>query len=387
MKNIQNFIAGTLIMLLVIFLFGQIYNRKKTVKEKAGRLIVKKPAPTTTSVVDKAMASAIYFVSPEGNDIHDGKSTGTAFKTMQKAIDMAMPGDAIELMPGTYYQDVVTKRSGQQDLPITIYGSKEAVVKGRGRARIFEINHSFITLDGFTVDGHFRPSDDKKSYRDKLIYVTGKTAGKGVSNLKVLNMDIINAGGECLRLRYLTKDSEIAYNLISNCGRYDFEFKGGGKNGEGIYIGTAPEQLKKDEEIIKKDISSNNWIHHNDINTDANECVDIKEGSSFNIIEYNDCTGQKDKESGGMDSRGNNNIFRYNKIYGNEGTGVRLGGDERKDGIENDVYGNGITANRSGGIKIQRIPQGDVCGNSMEGNKKGDAVGTYGEEFNPTRGC
>ena len=52
--------------------------------------------------------------------------------------------------------------------------------------------------------------------------------------------------------------------------------------------------------------------------------LDIKEGSSFNIVEYNKCTGQRDPNSGGLDSRGNDNIFRYNEIYDNLGAGVRL---------------------------------------------------------------
>jgi hypothetical protein len=54
---------------------------------------------------------------------------------------------------------------------------------------------------------------------------------------------------------------------------------------------------------------------------------------SGNIIEYNNCTGQKNPESGGFESRGNGNIFRYNEVYGNLGFGVRLGSDTTADGI------------------------------------------------------
>ena len=113
----------------------------------------------------------------------------------------------------------------------------------------------------------------------------------------------------------------------------------------------------------------------------------MKEGSSGNIVEYNNCTGQKDKESAGLDSRGSKNIFRYNEVYGNLGAGVRLGGDEDNDGINNDVYENTIKNNVSGGIKFQRAPQGKICGNKMEGNKGGDSVGSEAEEFNPTKSC
>ena len=201
-------------------------------------------------------------------------------------------------------------------------------------------------------------------------------------------MNIKNAGGECVRLRYFAQNNEIAYNSINRCGIVDFKFKGGGKNGEGIYIGTAPEQLKDGKNPTSDiDESNNNLIHHNTINTQGNECVDIKEGSSGNIVEYNNCTGQKDKESAGLDSRGSKNIFRYNEVYGNLGAGVRLGGDEDNDGINNDVYENTIKNNVSGGIKFQRAPQGKICGNKMEGNTGGDAVGSEGEDFKPTQSC
>ncbi len=94
-------------------------------------------------------------------------------------------------------------------------------------------------------------------------------------------MSVKNAGGECIRLRYQTRRNEIAYSQISNCGRYDFAFRGGGKNGEGIYIGTAPEQRgahgSSDRSV---DASNANHVHHNVIDTKGNECVDIKEGQA-----------------------------------------------------------------------------------------------------------
>ena len=291
-------------------------------------------------------------------------------------------------MPGIYFQDAVTKRSGAPDNPITFYGTKDAVVKGGGKARVFEINHDYISLSGFTIDGLYGDPNKAKGYRDKLIYALGKVPRKGVTHLTITNMDIKNAGGECIRLRYFAGQNEIAYNTISRCGAVDFLFDGGGKNGEGMYIGTAPEQLRDGKNPTKeRDQSIGNRIHHNVINTGGNECVDIKEGSSGNIVEYNSCTGQKDPESGGLDTRGSDNVFRYNEIFENVGVGVRLGGDTESDGVNNAVYGNIITNNLSGGIKVQRRPQGNICGNTMEQNINGDSVGQYRKEINPTRPC
>lgn len=53
-----------------------------------------------------------------------------------------------------------------------------------------------------------------------------------------------------------------------------------------------------------------NLITGNVMETNGNECVDIKEGSSGNIVEYNECKNQLDEESACYDSRGDGNIFR-----------------------------------------------------------------------------
>lgn len=346
------------------------------------------PVEETTGQPTVKSGGKIYYVSPGGSDGNDGFSQDAPFRTIQKAVDLAQSDESITLLPGVYLQDVVTKRSGTSGNPITISGTKEAIVKGGGKARVFEINHDYITLYGFTVDGQHGDPGKAKGYRDKLIYAQGKSTRKGVEGLKILYLNIKNAGGECIRLRYFAKNNEIAFNTINRCGVIDFSFDGGGKNGEGVYIGTAPEQLKDGKNPTQdRDESNNNRIHDNAIDTQGNECVDIKEGASGNIVENNKCTGQKDPESGGLDSRGNKNIFRNNEIYGNAGAGVRLGGDEDNDGINNDVYENVIKNNAAGGIKFQRLLQGKICGNKMEGNSGGNSVGSFGEKFKPISSC
>ncbi|MDQ0560058.1 hypothetical protein QO004_001840 [Rhizobium mesoamericanum] len=324
-------------------------------------------------VVMLGLAGAFSFIgSAESATINVApKSAGRdEGPTIQDALAIAQPGDTIVLSPGTYMQDFRSVRDGQLGKPITIEGSLASVVKGGGQPRVIEINHSYIELRNFTVDGRFERANTKKSYRDKLLYVIGNTPGKELTGLRVLGMDIRNAGGECVRLRYQARQNEIAYSRISSCGRFDFLFDDGGKNGEGIYIGTAPEQLggrgAPDGAI---DRSDRNRIHDNVIATGGNECVDIKEGSSGNIVEKNSCTGQKDPNSGGFDSRGNSNVFRYNLVYDVVGAGVRLGGDEESDGVNNDVYGNTFRNVGVGLIRAQRAPQGKICENISQNNR------------------
>ena len=96
---------------------------------------------------------------------------------------------------------------------------------------------------------------------------------------------------------------------------------------------------------------------------------------SRNLVEGNRCTGQRDKESGGFDSRGSRNTFRFNRSFGNRGSGIRFGGDARPDGIDNRAYGNLLRDNGQYGIAMRRNPQGRICGNRFKRNGRGDIRG------------
>lgn len=330
-----------------------------------------------------AAAGTNYYVSTSGSDGNSGLSSGSAFKTIQKAVDTAQAGDTINLADGSYLQNVVTKRNGSPGMPITIRGSRQAVVKGSDSGRMFEINHDYITLEGFSIDG-FRggSATTAANYSDKLIYAVGTTAGNGVTNVIVNNMSLKNALGECVRFKYFAQNNQITNNTIANCGVQDFVITpGSGKNGEGIYIGTAPEQLGNNP-TNDVDQSNNNLVANNTFDTQGNECVDVKEGSTGNIIECNKCTGQKDANSAGFDARGSGNTFRNNESYGNLGAGIRFGGDNPTiDGINNDAYGNNIHDNGAGGIKFQAQPQDQICGNIFSNNAGGNAVGSFGSQY------
>ncbi len=345
--------------------------------------------PVIENKKEVVISGTKYFISPTGNDKQDGLSADASFASIQKALNLVQPGDGIILAEGVYLQDFFTERDGSKEKPIVITGSKKAIVKGTGESvKIVEIAHDYYVLQGFTVDGLAGDSGDKKNYRDKLIYVQGKDALNGVVGMRILDMDIKNAGGECLRIKYFAQKNEVAYSNIYGCGAYDFIFNGGGKNGEGVYVGTAPEQVAKDKNPTQDvDNSNENWIHDNNINTQGNECVDIKEGSSGNLVEKNKCTGQKDRESGGFDARGSGNIFRGNESYGNSGAGIRLGGDKDDDGINNIIENNFLHDNENGGIKIVRNPQGIICGNKFENNKKADFAGEFGSENKKNKSC
>ncbi len=375
-----------LLILGFILLFGLLIAKQKNSFTSP---TIKQSAPAASEI--KENAPSIYYISPSGNDGNSGKSSTSPWKTIQKAINIAGPGDTINLGSGIYFQDMRTKVNGTADSPITLIGSKDTIIKGGGKTRVFEVNHNNIILKGFTIDGLFGDPNKVKGYRDKLLYVQGKGIRSGVTGLKVDGLQLKNAGGECLRLRYFAHDNEVTKTTIGPCGVADFKFPSKDKNGEGIYLGTSSNQWNdKKNPTNDPDGSTRNWIHHNTFNTQGNECLDAKEGSFGNIIEYNKCTGQRDSDSGGFDSRGDGNIFRHNEIYENLGTGIRLGGHTVggvQYGKNNEVYANIIRNNKSGALSIQVLPQGKICENSMANNGSRMIVGLSNSSIRPDSTC
>lgn len=332
-----------------------------------------------------------YYVNPQADKNNNGASPSTPFRIIQHALQLAQPGDTIHLQPGHYYQDVYTVRDGKPGQPITIVGTANAVVHGLTSNRIFQVHHDYISLIGFTIDGLRRNAEPNRmgAFREKLLYVIGYDKRDGVQHLRVLGMTFRNAGEECLRIKYFAHHNEIAYSTFHDCGIWDFVYDAHGVVGEAIYIGTSSKQWDINL-TIEPDISAYNWVHHNFMDTQGNECVEAKEGTEHNIIEYNICTGQKDPNSGGIVSRGKANIIRYNHISGSIGAGIRLGGhlvDGVQYGVENEVYGNVISGNIAGGVKIMVDGQTRICGNQLWDNAAGASSGAYATNYDPAKPC
>lgn len=69
--------------------------------------------------------------------------------------DLVQPGDTIHLLPGDYFENVVSRGAGRADAPITLIGPADAVLHGAGAASgaAFYLTHNYYTLTGFTLDG------------------------------------------------------------------------------------------------------------------------------------------------------------------------------------------------------------------------------------------
>ena len=312
---------------------------------------------------------------------------GSAVPTLQSALDSARPGQTIVLAsPGAHAGIAKTTTSGTTDEPITITAVDGAYLEcpspNKGEvARCLQINHPSYRIDFFSIIGG-----------SSNLYMVGDEPGLFIHDIKVTNSVFQGAPeggtGECIRLKYQAYDVEIANNDISGCGIG--KCCDSSKNGEGIYIGTAPEQLEEKNPSPETDRTHDIWIHHNTIRS-LNECVEGKEGTHDLLIEYNSCSGQLDEESAAFGSRGGRvgegNVFRFNLVESAEGACVRFGGDEEPDGSGNHFYGN-ICGDINGeyGVKQQVEPQGLVCDNTFVGGQPNNRL-SRSKDIDPTAGC
>jgi hypothetical protein len=313
-----------------------------------------------------------HVVATADTDTGDG-SSDRPFGKIQQALAVAQPNDTIVVAAGIYSGQLRSVRSGRPDAPITIAGARGAVIEGDGEiTNLVELTHDHLVVRGFAL-----------TKADKLIVLIG------AADVHIIDNDLYDAGGECVRLRYHSSDNEIASNRIARCGRTNFDLSDDSKNGEGIYIGTAPEQLDDKNPTDEPDNSNRNWVHDNDIAVPA-ECVDIKEDAVGNVVERNRCAAGRDPNGAGFSSRGIATAFIDNFSTGHVGDGIRLGGDKKDDGIQSVVRGNRLIDNDGYGLSVHRMPQGEICGNYLRGNALGSVDVDVDDDENkpdPARPC
>jgi hypothetical protein len=337
-------IVGAVVMALLLMPVGWTVVRSGAAPPASVDGTASSAPPTERSDVPPLIVEAD---APPGGD----GSAERPFGSIQQALEQARPGQTIRVGPGDYRESLRSVQPGRRDAPITLEG-RDATLRGEGVDHLVRLTHDHIVLRGFAL-------------RDAstLVVISGATG------VRVLDNDLGEAEGECVRIRYQSVDNEVAGNDIHDCGVEDFDLEADEKNGEGVYIGTAPEQLD-DNPTDEPDASNANRVRDNRIDVPA-ECVDIKEDARANIVEDNVCTGSRDPEGGGLSSRGIGTILAGNRSSGHAGAGIRLGGDSDDDGTDSVVTGNVLVDNDGVGLRVAATPQRALCDNEIRGNGEG----------------
>ena len=311
------------------------------------------------STAGRAFAETVLYVDDDAPSGGNGSSSHP-FRTLQEALDAVQPGQVIRIRSGVYPSNVETRRDG----PVLIEPDAGASV--------------ILDGQGGTLNG---PRFIHSSYTVRGLEVRNTKEGVRIERARGVILEglhIHHVKNECVRLRYQTTDSVVRNSRIHDCGLDG--------NGEGIYLGTAPEQRYKNGG--KPDETDRNLIEGNEIWA-VEEGIDIKEDSSHNVVRINVVHHTTDENSGGLNVRSDDNQILGNYSYANRGAGFRFGGDIAWHPLYGDGYHYGVRnmlrdnrADRNAryGYKFMHGPQDADCSNTGEGNG-GDLYHFGGESF------
>jgi hypothetical protein len=155
--------------------------------------------------------AAEWFVAPGGT----GSGTKAApFGRIQDAVDVAMPGDTVTVMTGTYVDSVRTVRDGMNTLPIRIRaaGARGSVVIKTAQSTVVRVSRPYHIIEGLVFDGDYGAFD--------TILVESAADSLTLRNVEVRRsskdlVDIRNARG------VLIEDSLLHHALNATNGRTD----------------------------------------------------------------------------------------------------------------------------------------------------------------------
>lgn len=273
---------------------------------------------------------------------------------LTEALAGATAGVVITMAAGVYPGHFVATASGTTDRPITLCGTRDAVIDGDGIAGAYSLHldgASFWLLSGFTIRGG-----------QKGLMIDRSHGGL------VQGLLIENTGDEALHLRQASTDNVLRGNEIRGTGRKSEKF------GEGIYVGSA-EGNWCEQSSCGPDRSDRNIIEGNTISETTAENVDIKEGTSGGVLRGNSFSGSGMKKSDSwVDVKGNGWTIADNTGLDAPSDGFQVHQILDGWGRDNTFTGNSSTVNGDGyAINITKPRDNNrvTCSNTEAGAAKG----------------
>jgi hypothetical protein len=280
-----------------------------------------------------------------------GAARGTAVSTaaeLSRALSAAHPGETIMLNPGVYQGEFVASTSGQAGAPITMCGSRSAVLEGESIRHGYVLHldkASYWRVEGFTVEG-----GQKGVVTD------------GVTHDLIDGLYVHGTGDEAIHLRAFSSYNTVSHNVVRDTGLVTQFF------GEGIYVGSANKNWCH-YTGCQPDRSDYNKIIDNNIADTTAENIDIKEGTTGGLIEGNTLNGTGMVSSAAtswVNVKGNDWTIEDNVGTGSIANGFSVHQVYPGWGLDNVFLANRATVGGSGyGIYVQSHHLGTVvaCNN------------------------
>jgi len=172
-----------------------------------------------------------YYVRPDGNDLNVGtaptNASGTgAFRTVNKALSVAVGGDTVWIAPGTYRENVAPTAAAQSDY-INVYGDVNLtqVAWGSGlTAGVVRITNNLVNDVG-TPSGYVLDLRNKRFYRFEDIRFEGAFYFQG---WWVSGQPLIGAGHRFTSCAFIGRQQQSylysAGPAIAHNGTFDIQF-------------------------------------------------------------------------------------------------------------------------------------------------------------------
>ena len=272
------------------------------------------------------------------------------------ALKSAAPGQMIALADGNYVGKFEATASGTQAAPITLTGSRAAVLSSGAVSSGYGLH---ITGSNWRVTG---------------ISVTNSSKGivlDGSKHTIISSIDVGNVGAEAVHFRSNSSDGVIENSVIHDTGLRQPGY------GEGIYIGSANSNWGSvmGSQLIA-DRSDRVVVRNNRISNTAAEGIDVKEGTTGgsitgNVFSNAGYSGQNFADSW-VDIKGNGYT-----VAANSGAGTVLDAFQVRSVLSGWGRGNTFTGNSVlGGVPgyevwVQSVSLGNVVGCKASGATKG----------------
>jgi hypothetical protein len=189
---------------------------------------------------------------------------------LQSALAHPRPGEVIVMAPGTYAGSFTISQSGTRAAPLTLCGSRSAVLSGGETANAYTLyldHASWWRIEGFTVEGGQKG-----------------VVADGSDHDLIDGLYVHTVGDEGIHLRSFSSNDIIRNCMVRDTGEEESFY------GEGIYVGSAHKNWCR-YSYCQPDASNDDLIEGNNIAGTTAENIDIKEGTTGGQIIGNTLNG------------------------------------------------------------------------------------------------
>ena len=220
----------------------------------------------------QATAPAVPPASPSPTPGSSGPAVSVAGAAqLQAALDIATPGQVIELADGVYRGRFTLERAGTPAAPIVLRGGRGAVLDAgdvESGYALHLVGADHVRLEGFAVRG-----GQKGVVLDEADHVV------------LTGLDVGHTGMEAVHFRTSSSDNRLEGSSVHDTGLVEPGY------GEGVYIGSATSHWDRYGDDGGPDRSDRNVVHGNHIYDVTAENVDVKEGTTGGVLSGNTFDG------------------------------------------------------------------------------------------------